>query len=680
MPVAIALQQAVSFACAARMALFIRQETHTYLSDSFANSLLCDTICCLMFRKYFLWFLLIPCLLKGQVLPDSVGSYQIKLDLRAAIGLADTQLALQFCTQLQSAGHALQKPALVGEALFFRAYMQKEQQVANNIYNEALQYFDTATEKVWHLYTNTNLGFNHQVQGYFQLGLLYYQRAYQFAEALQDTFAMTDKLASLSLICSDVENFDRGIYYAQEGIALAAHLPTGDKEYQLSRLYNAMGINHDLKGDYENALLAHNKNLALNAQEAYFSRFSIYNNLGNTYSKMGKWNEAATFWNQADVNMQGDPYSRSTIALNLGRLYLHKKDFARANIQVTAALEAAQQSQSYEKIRDALEQKSAYYEAIGDYQTALLYNRQYIQLRDSLLNEAKHRALAEADIQFDAQNKTAKNLLLSKQNAEQQLLIEKRNNQLLWVGFFVVLMVLLFVALWYMNQMIKKQQALKSQQALQQARFAAVMETEEKERQRIASELHDGLGQVLTSARLNAASLEGEVAPEDAHLLQNTLELLDRSIEEVRAIAHNMMPVALASLSLHAALRDVVQKTNAASIAQIAAQFECLEHIQVGEVAGRTIYRCIQELLNNTLKHAKATKITIHCAVDGADLTIVFTDNGVGFNPAKLGETSGLGWANISSRLAWLGGNILLTSTPGVGTCTTLRIPISACK
>ena len=618
--------------------------------------------------------------LLGQSLRDSTEIYDSKVQLRAAIGEADTPLVLNYCSQLFEAGQALNKPALVGEALFFRAYVNKNLDVASNIYRQALEFFDTATDKIWHLHINANLGYNHQTQGYFQLGLMYYQRAYEFAVALNDTFYIADKLGSLSVNCSDIENFDRGIYYAQEGLKWAAQV--GDienRQFLTAKLYNALGINYDLKGDYEQALAAHKKNLEINVEKEYFARGTIYNNIGNTYSKLGQWKEAAQYWVKAQPTMQNDPYSRSTIELNLGRLYLYQQQWDAAKIHITAALDAAYECHSYEKIRDALEQKSRYFEAVGDYKTALSFNRQYIQLRDSLLNEAKLRALTEADIQFDARTKNEQNLLLSKQNAEQQLLIEKRNNQLLWAAFGGTLMLLIFAVLWYINRLNKKQKNLKAAQQLQQARFSAVMETEDKERQRIAAELHDGLGQVLTSARLNAAALEGEVQPEDEPLLQNTLELLDRSIQEVRSISHNMMPTALTTLGLLPALREVVQKNNVAHPTQIAADFDCLEGYVFNELAERTLYRSVQELLNNTLKHAQATAINIQISWEQENLLVVFSDNGIGFDTAALKKTTGLGWANISTRLAWLGGTIHTNSEKGQGTQTTIRIPKNAC-
>ena len=202
-------------------------------------------------------------------------------------------------------------------------------------------------------------------------------------------------------------------------------------------------------------------------------------------------------------------------------------------------------------------------------------------------------------------------------------------------------------------------------QALQRAFSKQVMDSQEAERKRIAGELHDGLGQRLTVIR-NMASLLNHDG-----LAQETAQ----AIAEVRHISRNLRPSRLDLLGLTKSLEVLVQETCAS--AGIAAE------VVLDDLNGRAptsaeihIYRIVQECLNNVVKHAQATAITVIAQATPAVISFIVSDDGVGFNLYKAKEAS-FGLTGISERAQLLGGRAMFASAPGHGTMVTIEIPTS---
>lgn len=208
----------------------------------------------------------------------------------------------------------------------------------------------------------------------------------------------------------------------------------------------------------------------------------------------------------------------------------------------------------------------------------------------------------------------------------------------------------------------------------QRARIGAIIETEEKERKRIAGELHDGLGQLLSTARLNVAGLGEDEESQDNVLLKNSLQLLDEACAEVRTISHNMMPGALIRLGLAEAVNELINKINDTEKIKIAYDTNLDERLpETTEVA---LYRIVQEVLTNMLRHAEAKNISVRIDKTGEQLLVVIADDGKGLDVAQIQHSGGLGWKNIYSRLGLLEGTMDIASEKGKGTTITINIPL----
>lgn len=240
------------------------------------------------------------------------------------------------------------------------------------------------------------------------------------------------------------------------------------------------------------------------------------------------------------------------------------------------------------------------------------------------------------------------------------------------VSVISLLLVVIAIRLYFRRQLNLKTREL---QLKQSARMSAIIETEEKERKRVAEELHDGLGQLLSTARLNISGIGTDLQEKDVTLWKNSLDLLDEACSEVRSISHNMMPGALIRSGLIEAIDDLVSKINAAGKLEVTFDTELNERFpETLEVA---VYRITQEILNNMIRHAEASRILITLEKTGATLELTIADNGKSFDVASIPGSEGIGWKNIYSRVEILNGNIAVTSEKERGTSVFLSVPLN---
>ena len=226
------------------------------------------------------------------------------------------------------------------------------------------------------------------------------------------------------------------------------------------------------------------------------------------------------------------------------------------------------------------------------------------------------------------------------------------------------------------------QQAALMQTALakqQEAATIAILNAEEKERKRIASDLHDGVGQLMTAAWLNLQAVHDKMPAEETeygNLLSKTMLLVNESMKEVRSVSHNMMPNALLKKGLINAIKEFIQQLDAAVIS-INLQADGLQY-PLPSHTETILYRVIQESVNNVIKHAGASRLDITLLNDATGIDVMIEDNGRGFDvPAALQKDNGLGLQNIVSRIQYLHGTVDWDSSPGNGTVIAIHIPIS---
>ncbi|MFT3947009.1 MAG: tetratricopeptide repeat protein [Agriterribacter sp.] len=208
----------------------------------------------------------------------------------------------------------------------------------------------------------------------------------------------------------------------------------------------------------------------------------------------------------------------------------------------------------------------------------------------------------------------------------------------------------------------------------------AVLKGEEQERTRLAKDLHDGLGGMLSGIKYSFQTMKGNLimTPENQQAFERSIDMLDSSIKEMRRVAHNMMPEALLKFGLDTALKDFCNDINQSGVLKITYQSNGLENTVIDQTTAITIYRIVQELVNNTIKHAGASSAIVQVDKSEKGITLTVEDNGKGFDTKILKYKGGIGWSNIQSRIDYLKGKLDVQSEPGKGTSVLVELNINA--
>jgi two-component system NarL family sensor kinase len=228
-------------------------------------------------------------------------------------------------------------------------------------------------------------------------------------------------------------------------------------------------------------------------------------------------------------------------------------------------------------------------------------------------------------------------------------------------------MVIVF-AFFFQRKLIRKEQAFRAiEQQLKKLELDSayrIIEAQEQERKKIAQDLHDNMGSVLAIARMQAALI-----PKN----EQVLELIDTAISESRRISHTLDTITLSHFGLDSAIQQLVEYVSSSRTLVIDSFINVAEGLSPS--VSLQVYRIVQELVSNTLKHANAARIKIEInAFHNEWLNIIFEDNGKGFDRIKI--QPGMGLKNIQSRVAILNGSLEIESTEGKGTSIVIEIPI----
>jgi two-component system, NarL family, sensor kinase len=218
------------------------------------------------------------------------------------------------------------------------------------------------------------------------------------------------------------------------------------------------------------------------------------------------------------------------------------------------------------------------------------------------------------------------------------------------------------------NAMIQEQRIHELEQERQIIALNSTLQGEETERSRLARDLHDGLGGLLSGLKLTLMNMKGNaiITREAMDLYDHALGLLDTSIKELRHVAHNLMPETLFRFGLRQTLSDFCEGVGAKEL-KVNFAFYGMEK-RYDEKLEIACYRIVQELVNNAMKHSDATEISVQLVGEEERLSITVQDNGKGMDINATGQSTGKGLANIRSRVASFGGHFDLSSEHGKGT------------
>jgi two-component system, NarL family, sensor kinase len=426
---------------------------------------------------------------------------------------------------------------------------------------------------------------------------------------------------------------------------------------------------------YSNALVLHRKN-GNKTGEGF-----VISGLGSLMYELKLYTEAKKYFIEGMKIEESflDSNSLATSYINIGMSCTALRDYKEGEEYLKKGLDILMKLGDQEGVMSAYEMLAYLYQQTGDYKKAMECNLEYFTIRDSIMGLQEKAKIGELQVQYEVEKK---DLQLAKDKAE----IEAKEKQVfvknLIIASILVVVVLgsLLIFSVYRRKKIQQQAELAEEMARQrELRNKAVIEAEEKERRRIAQDLHDGVGQILSAAKLNLSNYQSKItaqSQEEKDALKNAVDLIDDSVKEVRAVSHNMMPNTLIKLGLASAVREFITKIGNVPNLKIDLEIVGLDK-RLPEQTETVLYRVIQEIVNNIIKHSKANHVGLQLIKHDTEFTVMIEDNGVGFDTAKISEFSGIGLKNIISRVEFLNGTVDFDSTPGHGTNVIIEIPLT---
>ena len=480
---------------------------------------------------------------------------------------------------------------------------------------------------------------------------------------------------NLSGIYKFLEDTVKTFFYAREAYRLAKK--TKDDVLVIRGLI-ALSDAYNFKREYDSVLIISKQGLKLAAKNDITFAIGIFNNfIGSYFSNSALlYDSAIAHFNLAlqsfyKINTQ---YDIALVLQNIGNAYLKKKDYKNA-VKYSKQASVLSQNLKFERVLHlSLPDLVAAEENLGHVTESFKYLKQLIAVNDSIKTRNNQKKVYELQTKYETQKQD------EKMQAQQQMLVQKNKINYLLGGCVLSLIVIL--SLLYGNyqnkQKLQQRKINEFETEKKLTATEAVLKGEEQERTRLAKDLHDGLGGMLSGLKYSFNSIKNNVMLSQAHTktFERSMDMLDNSINEMRRVAHNMMPEALVKFGLNTALEDFCNDMNQTGAINVNYLSLGMENASIVQTKAITIYRIVQELINNIIKHSEAKNAIIQLSKMGEKLSVTVEDDGNGFDIILLNTAKGIGWTNIQNRVDFLNGTLNIQSTQSKGTSVFIELDI----
>ncbi len=490
----------------------------------------------------------------------------------------------------------------------------------------------------------------------------------------------SDLYSNLSNVFNTLKNVPKADEFIDKAIAIARKYDSPAAAGALAYYMQMKADNHFENGDPETSLRIRLQFLSQMEQgnEGKASLQEAYQNISRDFFELRKIDSSRLFARKS-LELATRLKAPSGIAganKMLGRIAMHEKQYQAAEKHLEAA------RGFYEKTED-LSARRKYFNIMrelkytqGRYKEAYEYFEKYSAVNDSLTKGEAAKEFSEREARYQAEKKEARIQL-------QEAAISRKNT-INYILIGSVLALLLIFLLTYRNysHSRKLQQARidEFEKEKQLAATEAVLKGEEQERTRLAKDLHDGLGGMLSGIKYSFQNMKENLVltPENAQAFERSIDMLDSTIREMRRVAHSMMPEVLVKYGLDTALREFCSDIERSGVIRARYQSIGMEGATIEQSAAIAIYRVVQELVNNAVKHAASENVLVQAHLSQAEklLTITVEDDGKGFDTSMLSTAKGMGWNNIRNRVDFLKGRIDIDSAPGKGTSVLVEMNI----
>jgi len=502
------------------------------------------------------------------------------------------------------------------------------------------------------------IGNVYNIRGNFPEALKSYFASLKIKEEIGDKQGMAKSYINIGTVYANLGNYTEALnnYFA----ALKIFETIGNKQ-GIANSYNNIGNVNNSQANYKEALKNYFASLQIRLDIGDKQGIAMsYNNIGDVYTKQKNLSEALeNYFASLKIRLAiGDKNGIAMSYNNIGDTYRKDKQFRDAEEYLQKATVLSIEIGDKDEMKECEESLSKLDSATGNFQQAYEHYKLYTLYKDSLDNEESRKKIIQQSMTYEFEKKEAADKA-DQDKKEAVMQAEDRKQRII---IWLVAAGLLLVSMFMFNNYKQRQSKRKV--------LTTVIETEEKERKRIAEDLHDGLGPLLSSVSLYVNELQSEKHGQDKkkEFFKTANDLIDESIRNTRMIANNLMPGVLNDYGLINALETFCNKLKKTGAIEVSVHTE-LKDKRYNTVVEITLYRVILELINNTLKHAAAASVDIEIHEKDKFINIFYSDNGKGFDVEKTmnDPQKGLGLNNIVNRIKTIGGKCDFQSVMGKG-------------
>ncbi len=528
-------------------------------------------------------------------------------------------------------------------------YMVSKLDSANIFLDIALEFAKKANDESLEAVIHSARANLYNLNGNYKEALFYYHKALPIFEKNNNKFKVRRVLGNIGTLYSSLQNVELAekYYLLSEKLSLEINDPDG-----LTQAYNGLGNLYSSKQEYKKALLFSTKAMELAHEIGDIQTEALsYQTISEVYYAYYKDYTKAEEFAKKGLKLSeelGFPANIAAMLTTLSNVYYHKGEYERSmEFAIKAINTDTTDMNAYGNMADNLVRAGI---QIGDIKIALHYFDTYLHIIECRSDKEYLATLNEMEVKYETEKKELRLIAIEK---EKRLLLILA---ILGMAILILIIILLFIKKRSESHKKKlaEQKIIQFEQEKKLIATQAVLEGENIERSRLARDLHDGLGGMLSVVKLNLVNMKGNaiLSESDVPTFQNALEMLDKSISELRLVARNLMPESLMKYGLKTAFTDFCSTITTVQFHFYGSNYRYNDKYEIAT------YRCMQELVNNAIKHAKASQINVQLIADDNRIDLVVQDNGIGFNISEKDNSKTTGLNSIRSRVESLNGKI----------------------
>lgn len=550
---------------------------------------------------------------------------------------------------------------------------------AQYYYNKCINYCKKTKILIGEAKGYANLANMHQYKGDYSKAIKNYLASIKIFEKTKDSSIISQSYQNLSAIYTQFKNKELEFFYLKK----AEQFVPKANAVQLALLYGDIGLGY-IKYNYFVESFDYFKKAETIAHKEQNNElwFYVYRNFGEYYRLNKDYTKSIPYYEKAFklADLSVDIIRKADLIYIVSDVYLKQKNYTRALELANQSLELSRKIGSGELEYKSLKRLSDIHNKLNQPQKAYNYLEESYRLMDTVFshNHIKETTLLQTKFETEKKDKSIAEQQIQLKQQELDLIKSKKEKQMYFIAFIALIVV--SIGIWYFfkqRQNIKNKEILALKQQQEINTLEALMDGEEKERRRIAQELHDGLNGDLSAIKYRLSTLEeAGLSPIDADNLNKVIDMIDESCAQVRNISHDLMPTSILEYGLIETIKEYCFKINSSKKIKINFQYFG-NYIALAKKNETVIYRIIQEMVTNILKHSKATEAMIQFNYREEELFITVEDNGIGFDKSAIKE--GIGHKNIKTRVAFLNAQLDSNSSDS-GTSYTLSIDLNKTK